>query len=93
MTDAFANLAEKIGDPAAALEKQRRSLRDVDFIWSHEEDWRKQHPNRWVGVYDQKVIAREDTLERLLAAVKKSRIPLSDVTIQFIPEERVVYQL
>ena len=92
-TDVLDRFEERLGDPKEARRHQRRLDRDIKFLLSHMDEWRKKYPNRWVAVHKSKLIAVEDTQEKLLKAIAKGKRPLPEVLIDFIGEQRVAFAL
>lgn len=92
-TDVLEGLQERLGDPKRALEDQRRLNRDIKYLLSHLPKWRKEHPNRWVAVYDGKLVAVEGSRDRLLKAIDQQKLPLRKVLIDFVREEETAFIL
>lgn len=92
-TDVLDRFEERLGDSAEALKHQQRLDRDVQFLLSHMNEWRKKYPNRWVAVYKNKLVAVEDTQDKLLKAIARGKLPLREVLIDFISEQQVAFVL
>ena len=92
-TDLLEGFAQRLGDPERARKHQRRLDRDLGFLLSHMDEWRKTHPNRWVAVYGGELVAIEDSKERLLEAIGKKKLPLREVLVDFISEQQVALVL
>lgn len=91
--DVLERFEEKLGDWREALAHQDLVYADLRFLLDHLPEWREEHPNRWVAVYREELIVVEDTHERLIKEIKEKGIPLADVTLDFISEEKVAYIL
>ncbi len=86
-------LRERLGDPEEALRKQQRLNEDARLFFAKVDEWRRQHPNRWVAVYGGELVAVADTREAVLAAVAEKGLPIEEVLVGFVSEEPSVFVL
>lgn len=66
---------------------------DVEFLQSHADEWRREYPDRWIAVYGGELIAVADSQEALVSAVEARQVPLAEVVVDFLSEQRVAYLL
>jgi hypothetical protein len=92
-SDVLDRMRAQIGDPMKALERKKRMDESVRFALEHLEQWREEHPNNWVAVYDHRLVAAEPSRERLIEAVEKSGVALDEVYVDFITEEKSLFVL
>jgi hypothetical protein len=90
--DVLEQFSQQLPNSEQALVHQARSDRDVNFLLSHMDEWRQTHPNRWVAVHNETFLI-EDTQGKLLEAIRLKGVPLAEVLIDFISEQRVAYLL
>jgi hypothetical protein len=60
----------------------------VRFALEHLEEWRELHPNSWIAVYDGELAAVAPSRERLLEALARKQVPLGEVYLDFLSEEK-----
>lgn len=84
---------QRLGDPKEAFEQQRRLERDLHFLLSNLDKWRETHPNRWIAVYNGKLVAVADTRDRLLKELEAAGVPLRHALIDFVGEQKVALVL
>ena len=88
-TDLLDRFEERIGNSKKARQRLQRLDRDVQYLLAHLDDWRSEHPNRWVAVYNGELVAVEDSKERLIKAIARKGLPLPEVLVDFVSEEEV----
>jgi hypothetical protein len=81
-------LARNMGNPQEALETKQRMDANVRFALDHLEEWRQHHPNKWIAVYDAQVVASESSKTGLLKTLHKKKLPLREVYVDFVSEEK-----
>lgn len=92
-TEVIDRLRKRLGTPEQARKDQERFDRDLSYLLSRRDEWRKKYPNRWIAIYREEVVAAEDTGERLLAELRRRRVPLEQVIIDFVTEDEVALVL
>ena len=85
--EALDGLEKLLQDPNGLRERIQRMERNVEFALAHQEDWREEHPNHWIAVYDAKLVAAESSMRRLRATLQKKSIPVRDVYLTFLRED------
>ena len=91
--DLLGRVAEFYSDPDEALSAQDRMLKDVEYVSANVDEWRRQHPSKWIAVYDLRVVAAVDSLEQLALAVEQSGTPATELVVEFVHERPRFYQL
>jgi len=60
--------------------------RDQEYLWSHRGNLRQQHPDKWIAIYHQQVVAVADTFDDLHRILKEKDLIGKDVvTDRLIP--------
>ena len=91
MTDSILEeMARRRGDPQRALAAKLRGDQDVLYAFDHMEEWRREHPDKWIAVYNKKLVGAEASIEALRATLAKKNISLSDdIFMTFLYKEKV----
>jgi hypothetical protein len=84
---------DKLGDPKQALKHKARQDRDIRYLLSHMDGWRSEHPNRWIAVYNENLVAVADSQARLLRQLATKRISLREALIDFVTEQPMAFVL
>ena len=94
MTNAVLDgLADHIGDATKALKSKEQMDANVRFALEHLEEWRREHPNKWVAVYDHKLVATASSKGELVGKLHEAGVPLREVYVDFISEEKSALML
>jgi hypothetical protein len=86
-------LAARLGSPEEALQSKAEMDKNVRMALANLEDWRETYPNRWIAVYKQKLIAATSSRAELLKVLHQEQVPLRDVYVDFISEEKSALML
>ncbi|MGQ9573600.1 MAG: DUF5678 domain-containing protein [Dehalococcoidia bacterium] len=92
-TEVVERLRKQLGTPKQAREDQARFDNDLNYLLSRQQHWREKYPNRWIAIYGQRVVAVADTGERLLGELRRQRLPLKHVIIDFVTESETALVL
>jgi hypothetical protein len=79
-------------DPAFR-ESGRRLDAAMRVAMEHDEQWRKEHPNRWIAADCNGLIAVADSHAELIGKVRELGIPLDEVYEELLREPRPVIVL
>lgn len=61
--------------------------KDRLFLYSITEQVREEHPDSWISVYREKLVAMEPSLDALFAELDRQDIPRDVATSRWIPKE------
>jgi len=82
-------MATNVSD-TTILKLLESSNRDVEWFCSKYENLRKDNPDKFVAIDDQRVVEVSTTLNKLLVSLKKKKIDPSLVLVEFLPKEDVI---
>lgn len=87
------NKAEKslVEEDLAALKSMNK---DSAFFRQNYEELLNQHPEQWVGIFNQKVSGVSADMDELIHELKRKGVPLDQVLFEYLAEEEshpVVY--
>jgi hypothetical protein len=83
----FEALEQWMRDPVN-IERGLRLDAAVQLAIDHDEQWRKEYPNRWIAVSHTGLIAVEDSRSSLLDRLRELGIPLDEVYKELLREPR-----
>ena len=79
----------KLG-PASRLHSDLMSYRkDVEQLAAQRQKLVKQYPGKWVAFYDGSVVARANSLDKLLQMTDAKKVPRSKVVTQHLRTEKI----
>ena len=61
-----------------------RTLENLEWIFEHRDELRKNYSNRWVVMYNRQVVATAKTFEQALQKVDRKKISRDEITIRHI---------
>lgn len=80
----------KILGGAELLRRQAKQFaKDGEFVRRHFHELAKQYRDRWIAVYEGKLVAADDELEGLVSKLRLARLPLSQVVVEHMTQKRV----
>ena len=82
-----AEIRELIGDPEEFWQKREAFARSEQFFWDNHDRLLKEHPESWVGVYEEELRVA-DTLDALLEALDQAGIPRGETCVHFVTAEK-----
>ena len=75
---------------AELLRRQAKQFaKDGEFVRHHFHELAKQHLDRWIAVYEGKLVAADDELEGLVSKLRLAGLPLSQVVVEHMTQKRV----
>jgi len=77
-------LVEELGGEEKLMEGFARHRRDVEFFEYHHKELLEKYPDKWVAVYDVKVVDTDKDFLVLLARLKEKGIPTNKPIIHFM---------
>lgn len=66
------------------LEKNRRAMEDISWIFANEEKLRTEYPDKYIAVEDKKVEFYSETIEGLVSKINSSNRKVDDFSIEYI---------
>ena len=88
----FAGLREEFADPAH-LERMRAFEQSCKAELEHHEEWRREHPDKWIAVFGGELVASDSSEDVLLGKLEKLGLPIGEVLIDFLPREDIPWIL
>lgn len=64
-----------------------RFQRDVDYFESHYEQLLREHPEQWVAIFKQAVVATDSDFDALLEILEQAGIPIESALIERVTSE------
>lgn len=92
-TKVIERLQKQLGPPEQSRKDQQRFESDLNYLLSRRDEWRDKYPNRWIAIYQEKLVAVADTGERLLGELRRQGLPVERVIIDFVTEEQAALVL
>jgi hypothetical protein len=89
LEEMYENVVRLMKDPAT-VESGRRLDESVDFARVHDEMFRREHPNRWIAVHRDRLVAVREAHSDLIQAIKDQNVPINEVYTEFLREPRPV---
>ena len=86
--DVLDSIAKLLGTPDEALARRRRMDRATRFALAHMEQWRSEHPDSWIAVHDERLLAAESSREQLLEAIESTHVSLTEVYVDFLRRDK-----
>ncbi|MBI4311899.1 MAG: hypothetical protein HY681_08960 [Chloroflexi bacterium] len=74
---------ERRGGANAFAEEADEFQRLIDWFYAHREELVKEHPDQWVGMYQNKVVVAGE-LEDLIERMEKAGIPRGKALVEFL---------
>jgi len=69
----------------------QRFRKDIEYYEANQEEILRQHPNRWVAVFNQEVVGTAPHLDDLLGQLHDQKLPVGQVFIEYAkPEEEIL---
>ena len=73
-----------VTDEEGLMKHREQSWKDHEFLVAHREELLKQYPDKWVAVYQEKVVAVAPTMRGLFRKVEAQGIRRGDVKGEFL---------
>ena|SRR3989344_311300 len=81
----FGAYLKRVGlTPQDLAEQMRQFQRDCRFLSEHKQEWQERHPNRFVAVYDGKVVGWGKDPHRLIQRLRRRAVPVERTVIKFV---------
>ena len=61
--------------------------KDVDYYEGNREKLLEEYPDKWVGIYNQKVVGAAPDVQQLLADLKQRAIPTERLLVRHVTRE------
>jgi hypothetical protein len=91
MADSLAEMEPKLRKQAKQIRDELRSFeRSAEVFSSERQRLVDQYDNKWVGVFDGRIVGSADSLKRLLSMLKKRGIPAAQTAIEKIDREEKI---
>lgn len=84
------DLLDQLGAPPDVLDGLRRYRKAVSSLAAKRARLARQHPERWIAVYNDDIVALTKTLEDLVRCIDEQKLPRDEVIVQFLTKERRV---
>ena len=63
---------------------------DMVYFDEHRQELLEQYPERWVAVYDKRVVGAAKSLKRLISKLKKEGIPPGQVYREYVTKDDIL---
>lgn len=73
-----------------AQQELERYTQDRLWFEQHHDELLQRYPERWVGIYNQQVVAAAKDLGRFIRQIKTKGIPPGDVYREYLTEEETL---
>jgi hypothetical protein len=91
------SITRNVPFPAELLERLGRTMEefraDWEYLAAHRDELTARFPEKWVAVFDKKVVASSRTLEELLPKLEKKGLKGSTSAIDFLSSKPVTLRL
>jgi hypothetical protein len=60
---------------------------DAGYFDEHREQWLREHPDRWVAVYNRQFVGAAKDIKRLITQLERKGIPPAQVYVEYLTEK------
>ncbi len=71
------------GGAKAFAEEADEFQKSIDWFYAHREELVKQHPDQWIGMYQDKIVVASE-LEQLIERMENAGIPRGKALVEFL---------
>ena len=87
-TNLLEKAIESVGGTEAFKQKREQFSIDLNYISEHKSKLLKDYNERWVAVYQSKVVAHGKDYNRVLAQLEKENLPVEQIPIRYLSKRK-----
>ena len=87
-------MTQKLLNPISSAQDRRlieqclvQSSKDINFLNARRTDWVAEHPDRWVAVFEEKIVGLADTFDEVVKTAEANGAPRARVVIEFLAKD------